>query len=301
MKVSPATARQFGEFVDWLPVSAQRDAAVQAHNASTVWLAHDGAGLVGGALIRPGADQSRLHVQRLMLAPVRQGRGLGRALLGALENYARESGFERMCRDCLADDAGLASWYQGAGYFSVGEAGMPNLQLLRLEKDLAAARCLEQMFVTWEPDLTGTLLFVLDGDQVLLIDKKTGHGAGKINAPGGKMEPGETPMACAIRETIEEVGVHVESPRLMARLKFADPNAPQWYGYAFVAHGYSGTPVETREARPRWCSLDAIPYDLMWPDDRIWLPRVLAGQGVSGEFLFDDGELVAHRVSELAV
>jgi len=30
-----------------------------------------------------------------------------------------------------------------------------------------------------------TLSFVLKGDKMLLIDKKTGLGKGKINAPGG--------------------------------------------------------------------------------------------------------------------
>ena len=34
-----------------------------------------------------------------------------------------------------------------------------------------------------------------------------GLGAGKINAPGGKLEAGETALAAAIRETQEEIGV----------------------------------------------------------------------------------------------
>ena len=43
----------------------------------------------------------------------------------------------------------------------------------------------------WQPDLIGTLVFVLSNDDVLLIHKKTGHGQGKISAPGGKLESGE--------------------------------------------------------------------------------------------------------------
>ena len=42
----------------------------------------------------------------------------------------------------------------------------------------------------WQPELVGTLLFVVDQQRVLLIEKKTGHGMGKINAPGGKWEIG---------------------------------------------------------------------------------------------------------------
>ena len=46
---------------------------------------------------------------------------------------------------------------------------------------------------TWRARDPATLVFVLRGDEVLLIDKKTGLGMGKVNAPGGKVDPGETP------------------------------------------------------------------------------------------------------------
>ena len=58
----------------------------------------------------------------------------------------------------------------------------------------------------WQPDLIGTLVFVLRNDEVLLIHKKTGHGRGKISAPGGKLEPGEQVAACAAREYKKKSG-----------------------------------------------------------------------------------------------
>ena len=58
---------------------------------------------------------------------------------------------------------------------------------------------------TWTPKDTATLLFVLRGDEVLLIRKKRGLGAGKYNGPGGRLEPGETALACAVREVEEEL------------------------------------------------------------------------------------------------
>ena len=47
---------------------------------------------------------------------------------------------------------------------------------------------------TWTPDERGVIVFIIDREQkkVLLIHKKTGLGAGKINAPGGRIEKGET-------------------------------------------------------------------------------------------------------------
>jgi hypothetical protein len=39
----------------------------------------------------------------------------------------------------------------------------------------------------------------------------------------------------------------------------------------------------------------------MWPDDRLWLPRVLAGERLRGDFLFRSGELLAWRIRPLDV
>ena len=68
--------------------------------------------------------------------------------------------------------------------------------------------------------IRATLLFLIDRstDSVLLIRKKRGIGAGKINAPGGKIDPGETPAECAVRETREEVGLDLSDARLLGRL-----------------------------------------------------------------------------------
>ena len=52
----------------------------------------------------------------------------------------------------------------------------------------------------WIPRERANLCFIVKGGRVLLIRKKRGLGAGKVNGPGGKIEPGETSMESAIRE-----------------------------------------------------------------------------------------------------
>ena len=70
----------------------------------------------------------------------------------------------------------------------------------------------------WEPQDLATILFVRrdaerpDGGDILLIRKKRGLGAGKINGPGGRVDPGETVTACALREVREEL--RIEIPRI---------------------------------------------------------------------------------------
>lgn len=48
----------------------------------------------------------------------------------------------------------------------------------------------------WTPDILATLMFVVQKGRILLIRKKRGIGAGKVNGPGGKFEPGETALQC---------------------------------------------------------------------------------------------------------
>lgn len=151
----------------------------------------------------------------------------------------------------------------------------------------------------WRPDLTGTLLFLVHGNRVLLIRKLRGHGAGRINGPGGKLDPGETPLECACRETREETGVEPQDARLAAVMRFVDAEAEDWLGYVFVARDFLGEPYATAEAVPAWYPVDTIPFDDMWEDDRIWLPRILAGERLRGDFLFRKGRLLAWTLAPL--
>ena len=56
--------------------------------------------------------------------------------------------------------------------------------------------------------------------------------------------------------------------------------------------------TKTDEAKPFWVPLDAIPYAAMWEDDCIWLPEILAGRPVRGDFLFESGKLLSYALQE---
>ena len=149
----------------------------------------------------------------------------------------------------------------------------------------------------WVPEQVATLMFVIRGDEVLLIRKKRGLGAGKINGPGGKVDEGETPMECAIRETNEELVINPLHVKPAGELLFhAEDDMPRLHGYVFVATDFEGTPTETDEAIPIWTKIDAIPFDEMWDDDRLWLTQVLNGQSVMGYFTFEGERLLDYQV-----
>jgi 8-oxo-dGTP diphosphatase len=152
---------------------------------------------------------------------------------------------------------------------------------------------------TWRPHDVATLLFVIRDGEALLIRKKRGLGAGKINAPGGRLEPGETPLACAVREVQEEVGVTPTGVRARGELSFQFVDGYALHCHVFTADGCEGEVIETDEAVPLWTPLAAIPYAEMWADDAMWLPVMLSGRAFSGRFLFDGDRMLAHDLRVL--
>lgn len=50
---------------------------------------------------------------------------------------------------------------------------------------------------------------------------------------------------------------------------------------------------------PKWFPFEEVPYDEMWPDDIYWMPKVLAGKKVVGEFTIVDEKLDNYKLDEV--
>jgi 8-oxo-dGTP diphosphatase len=154
----------------------------------------------------------------------------------------------------------------------------------------------------WKPGVLATLMFIIDEPRgrVLLIRKKRGLGAGKINGPGGKIDPGETSVQCAIRETQEELGVTAIDPVKHGELWFQFVDGLGLHVDVFVATKHEGEPVETDEAIPLWTSLEKLPLEEMWADDRFWLEDMLVSRRhFIGRFTFDDDTMLSSEMEWL--
>ena len=151
-------------------------------------------------------------------------------------------------------------------------------------------------WAAWDPVWRATLLFVFRGDEVLLIHKKTGFGRGKINGPGGRLEPGETPREAAIREVEEEVLITPVEVAPCGELYFQFLDGLSIHGFVYRAEGFTGEPRETREAKPFWQPLAQLPYDRMWADDPYWFPHVIDGSPFVARFIFDGDTMLDHHV-----
>lgn len=113
----------------------------------------------------------------------------------------------------------------------------------------------------WEPEETAVICYIFKDNKVLLINKKTGLGKGKVNAPGGRIEAGEMPMEAAVRETREETGLTPLNLKYVAQLSFIFTDGYSLKGFVYFADDCSGELKETDEADPFWQPSEAIPYE----------------------------------------
>jgi 8-oxo-dGTP diphosphatase len=154
--------------------------------------------------------------------------------------------------------------------------------------------------INWDTlvyDDRAALCFIMTETHILLIRKKKGLGAGKMDAPGGRIEPGETDAEAAVRELKEEIGLVPENPKKMAEFHFHFLSGYALFCSVFTATAYSGRLIETDEAAPSWFLKEHIPYDQMWEDNRLWLPEILSGKSLKGFFIFEDDKMISSKIT----
>lgn len=139
-----------------------------------------------------------------------------------------------------------------------------------------------------------TLCLIHDNDRVLLGMKKKGMGTGRYNGFGGKIEAGETIEEAAKREVLEESGVKVDHVEKVGVMDFEFESKPGdiLEVHIFRVEKWTGEPRESDEMKPEWFSVTEIPFDMMWPDDRYWIPLFLARKKFEGRFLFGANDSV---------
>lgn len=137
-----------------------------------------------------------------------------------------------------------------------------------------------------------TLVFLVNNDKVLLAMKKRGFGKDRWNGVGGKLKENETVREAATREAKEEIGVGIKKLQKVATLDFYFAPNRDWDQkvIVFLVNDWNGEPVETEEMAPKWFDIQKLPYKKMWIDDIYWLPLVLKGQKIKGEFLFGEND-----------
>lgn len=80
---------------------------------------------------------------------------------------------------------------------------------------------------TWPPHLTVACI-VEDNNRFLMVEEMS-HGRLVYNQPAGHLDPGETMLDAAIRETYEETGWHVQPTHILGMARYTAPQTGTVY------------------------------------------------------------------------
>ena len=100
----------------------------------------------------------------------------------------------------------------------------------------------------WQPDVTVATIVVRDG-RLLVVEEKV-HGVLVINQPAGHLEPDESLLAAARRETLEETGWDVEPTAFVGAYQWKAPAQPDGSeGRHYLRFGFAAEPVREHAGR----------------------------------------------------
>ncbi len=117
-----------------------------------------------------------------------------------------------------------------------------------------------------------TNMLLMESGKVLLVKRSETlkDFPGWYMLPGGKQEPGETPVAAAIRETFEETGIRVRSAELREVLtNYHEYKSKVYLVNVFVSSDFEGSLATSAEGVPQWVAIgDALASPKLYPDLR---------------------------------
>jgi 8-oxo-dGTP pyrophosphatase MutT (NUDIX family) len=112
----------------------------------------------------------------------------------------------------------------------------------------------------WTPHATVACIVEQEG-RFLLVEEVAG-GKVVINQPAGHLEPGESFVAAARRETLEETGWQVEPEALLGMYTYrASSNGVTYHRFCFIARAIAELPDASLDEgiiRPLWLTRDEM-------------------------------------------
>jgi len=112
----------------------------------------------------------------------------------------------------------------------------------------------------------GVGILIRRGPEVLLLRRRNVHGDGTWSTPGGHLDAGESPEACAAREAREETGVELKNLRFLGVTNDVFEAEDRHYATLWMEAEYdSGTAsvlAEHEMSEVRWYRADALPPEL---------------------------------------
>ena len=146
----------------------------------------------------------------------------------------------------------------------------------------------------------GTLCYINDGKRTLMlhrIKKENDMHEGKWNGLGGKLEQGESPEECVVREVYEESGLTIKNPTLRGIMTFPKfDDIDDWLVFLYTSNEFKGNLIESDEGDLNWIGNDEILNLNLWDGDKIYLDWLKQDKFFSAKFIYKNRELKDYSV-----
>jgi 8-oxo-dGTP diphosphatase len=148
--------------------------------------------------------------------------------------------------------------------------------------------------------ITASLCYLKKNGKTLMmhrVKKADDIHHGKWNGLGGKMELGETPEECVVREVKEESGFRIKNPNLRGIMTFPKFDGKNdWIVFLFVAHQFKGKQVECNEGDLEWVPDNKLIKLPLWEGDKLFFKWLEQKNFFSAKFVYQKGKLRKHQV-----
>ena len=150
----------------------------------------------------------------------------------------------------------------------------------------------------------GTLCYIEKDNKYLMLHrtkKENDMHEGLYVGLGGKLEAGESPEECVIREVLEESGLQIRAPWLRGVMTFPkfDKQQEDWYVFLFTATDFDGDVKTCNEGELVWVDKDKLDKLPMHSGDYLFFEWIEKYKGVfSAKFVYDNGVLINHEIVE---
>lgn len=150
--------------------------------------------------------------------------------------------------------------------------------------------------------IVGTICYIDDGERYLLLhrNKKINDiHQGKWIGVGGKIESGETPKECVIREVLEETGLHIMNPKLRGTIMFPlFDGKSDWLVFVYTTSQFSGDLIDCKEGTLEWVKHTDVLMKPTWQGDALFLEWLLENKPYfDAKITYKEGMLTDWSVS----
>ena len=145
-----------------------------------------------------------------------------------------------------------------------------------------------------------TLCYIEQNDSYLMmhrVKKENDINHDKWVGVGGKLEAGESPEDCLLREVMEETGLRLTQFQYRGIITFISNQWGTEYMHLFTATAYEGEIKECDEGNLEWVAKSKIEELHLWEGDKIFFRLLEENAGFfSLKLCYQDDNLISHEI-----